>query len=63
MKKLAIHFIFLLALVGFQLSAQNSVLVENNKVTVANLGGDNYTLGNNGELRVSNPITANGTIN
>ena len=56
-------FIFLLPFLGLHLYGQNSVLVENNKVTVANLGGDNYTLGSNSELRVSAPITANGTIN
>ena len=63
MKKLAVLFIFLISFFGFQLSAQNAVLVENNKITVPNLGGDNYTLGSNAELRISNPITANGTIN
>lgn len=63
MKKSALLFIFILTFVWLPLSAQNAVLVENNKVTVPNLGGNNYTLGNKGELRVSNPITANGTIN
>jgi Glycosyl hydrolase catalytic core/Secretion system C-terminal sorting domain/F5/8 type C domain len=56
-------FIFLLPFLGLHLYGQNPVLVENNKVTVANLGGNNYTLGNNAELRVSTPITANGTVN
>ncbi|WP_310378835.1 glycosyl hydrolase [Flavobacterium sp.] len=63
MKKLAKHFIFFLTLVGFQLSAQNAVLVENQKLTITNLGGNNYTLGTNAELRINTPITANGTIN
>lgn len=63
MKKLAKHFIFFLTLVGFQLYAQNPVLVENNKITIPNLGGDNYTVGTNAELRISTPIIANGTVN
>jgi hypothetical protein len=56
-------FIFLLPFLGLHLYGQNPVLVENNKVTVANLGGDNYTLGTNSELRITTPITANGTVN
>lgn len=63
MKKLAKHFIFFSILIGFQLYAQNPVLVENQKLIITNLGGDNYTVGANAELRISTPITANGTIN
>jgi hypothetical protein len=63
MKKPALNLILLLTLVGFQLFAQNPVLVENSKLTIPNLGGDNYTLGSNGELRISTPVTASGTIN
>ncbi len=56
-------FVFFFVLVGLQLSAQNAVVVENQKLTIANLGGNNYTVGNNAELRVSAPIVANGTVN
>lgn len=63
MKNFTKYFIVLLTLLGFQLHAQNAVLVENNKITVPNLGGDNYTVGSNAELRISTPITANGTVN
>ena len=55
--------IVLLTFIGLQISAQNAVLVENKKLTVVNLGGDNYTVGNNAELRISTPTLANGTIN
>lgn len=63
MKNFTKYFIVLLTLLGFQLHAQNAVLVENNKITVPNLGGDNYTVSSNAELRISTPITANGTVN
>ena len=63
MKKPVNYFLFLLTLIGFQLYAQNAVLVENNKLTVPNLGGDSYTISTNAELRVSTPITANGSVN
>jgi len=63
MKNFTRYFIVLFTLVGFQLFAQNAVLVENQKLTVANLGGNNYTLGSKGELRVSTPLLSNGTIN
>ena len=66
---LALHFdfkrtfVFFFVLVGIQLSAQNAVLVENKNLTISNLSGDNYTLGNNAELRISAPTIASGTIN
>ena len=63
MKNFTKYLIVLFTLIGFQCYAQNTVLVENQKLTVANLGGSNYTLGSNAELRISTPITANGTIN
>jgi hypothetical protein len=63
MKKILIYFMILTTLICGQLYAQSPILVENNKLTVSNLGGNNYTLGSNGELRISTPITANGTIN
>lgn len=46
-----------------QFSAQSNILVENNKVTIANLGGNNYTIGNNAELLITTPLLANGTVN
>ena len=63
MKKLFTYFMILTTLIGGQLYAQSPILLENNKLTVPNLGGNNYTLGSNGELSISTPITANGTIN
>ena len=63
MKKLVSYFIILIAIIGHQIYSQNAILIENNKLTVPNLGGDNFTLGINAELRVSTPITANGTVN
>lgn len=48
---------------GFQLFSQNSVVVENTKLTVTNLGGSNYTVGTNAELRITTPTIANGTVN
>ncbi len=63
MKKTATYFILLVTLIGYQLYAQNTVLVENNMLTVPNLGGDNYTVSSNAELRVSTPLTSNGTVN
>lgn len=63
MKKISLTFVVLLLLVGMHLSAQNAVLVENQKLTVANLGGNNYTVGTNAELRITTPVTGNGTVN
>ncbi len=63
MKNFARIFIILLPFLGLHLYGQKPVLVENIKVTVVNLGGDNYTLGSNAELRISAPTIANGTIN
>ncbi len=47
----------------FSIYAQNPILVENQKLTIANLAGNNYTLANNGELRITAPVPANGTVN
>lgn len=47
----------------FSIYAQNSILVENNKLTVTNLAGNNYTLGLNSELKVTASLLANGTVN
>lgn len=63
MKKITTCFIVLITLFSFPLFAQNAILVENNKLTVPNLGGDNYTVASNAELRVSAPQTSNGTVN
>ncbi len=63
MKNSKKYLLTILLFFGFQLFAQNPVLVENTKLTVANLGGDNYTIGSNAELRITTPLTANGTIN
>jgi Glycosyl hydrolase catalytic core/Secretion system C-terminal sorting domain/F5/8 type C domain len=63
MKNCTKIFIFLFTLLGISLYGQTSVVVENQKLTIANLGGNNYTVGNNAELRVSTPIAANGTVN
>ena len=63
MKNKALKFIFLITLIGFQLYSQNAILVENNNLTISNLAGNDYTLGSKAELRVSSPITANGTVN
>jgi hypothetical protein len=63
MKNYSLILLFVFGLISFQLLAQNSVLVENQKLTLTNLGGNNYTLGNNAELRITTPITANGTVN
>ncbi|WP_310560582.1 glycosyl hydrolase [Flavobacterium sp.] len=62
MKNLTSYFIVLFTICGFQLFAQNAVLVENQKLTVTNLGGDNYTVGNNAELRITAPVSGNGKV-
>jgi hypothetical protein len=62
MKNLTNYFIVLLTLFGWQLFAQNTVLVENKKLTITNLGGDNYTVGSNAELRISAPVSGNGKV-
>jgi len=62
--KNSIKYLFVLAtFFCFQLYAQNSVLVENQKLTLTNLGGNHYTIGNNAELRITTPLIADGTIN
>ncbi len=63
MKNFTKYFIVLFTLFGFHLYAQIPVLVENQKLTIPNLGGDNYTVGTNAELRITTPLTANGTVN
>jgi hypothetical protein len=63
MKKLSLNLLLLFTLLGFTLFAQNPVLVENQKLTIVNLGGDNYTVASNAELRISTPTTNNGTVN
>lgn len=63
MKNYPKHLILLLTLIGFQLFAQNSVLVENQKLTITNLGGDNYTVASNAELLITAPTIGNGTVN
>ena len=63
MKNCTNFFIFLFTFLGISLYGQTSVIVENQKLTIANLGGNNYTVGNNAELRVNAPIAANGTVN
>jgi Glycosyl hydrolase catalytic core/Secretion system C-terminal sorting domain/F5/8 type C domain len=63
MKNITIYFIILFSLVRLTLVAQNAILVQNQKLTITNLGGDNYTVGSNAELRISAPVAANGTLN
>lgn len=63
MKNITVYFIILFSLVGVTLLAQNAILVQNQKLTITNLGGNNYTVGSNAELRISTPVAANGTIN
>lgn len=63
MTNLKRYLIVLFTLIGFQLYAQNAVLVENQKLTIPNIGGDNYTLGSNAELIITAPVLANGTVN
>ncbi|QBN20386.1 glycosyl hydrolase [Flavobacterium nackdongense] len=60
--------IFLLFLIlvngGYKLTAQNPVIIENQKVTIASLAGTNYELKNKGELLVSSPTaTFTGKVN
>ena len=63
MKNSKKYLIIALLLFGFKLFAQNAVLVENSKVSIVNLGGDNYTIGSNAELKITNPVSDNGTVN
>ena len=63
MKNLPISFYFLI-LFGFQIFGQNPVIVENQKLSIVNIGSTNYELKNKGELRVTNAAATNaGTIN
>ena len=63
MKNLLLFFVCLLGIVCCQLYGQTDIAVENNKLTITNLAGNNYILGNKGELTVSVPTIANGTVN
>mgnify|MGYP000293491395 CR=1 FL=1 len=63
MKNITIYFVILFSLVGVSLVAQNAILVQNQKLTIVDLGGDNYTVGSNAELRISTPVSGKGTLN
>jgi hypothetical protein len=63
MKNFTKSVIVLLSLIGMQITAQNAVLVENRKLTVTNLAGDNYTVGSNAELKITAPVSGNGKVN
>ena len=64
MKKLFLFFVSLLSLIAFESSGQSTILVQNQNLSIVNLGGNNYTLSNKSELRVSNSdLTLSGTIN
>jgi len=63
MKRIAKYSMFLFVLISASLAAQTNIMVENTKLTVANLGGNNYTVGNNAELLVTAPTIGNGTVN
>ncbi len=62
MKNTTKFLFFLLTFYSLQVFAQNAILVENKKLTVVNLGGDNYTVGSNAELRISTPVSGNGKV-
>lgn len=62
MKNITIYFILFFSLVGVTLVAQNAILVQNQKLTITNLGGDNYTVGSNAELRITTPVSGNGKV-
>ena len=62
--KNSLSLFYFLILIGFQCLGQNPVIVENQKLTIVNIGSTNYALGSKGELRVSNPgSTTTGVIN
>ena len=63
MKNFTKYLIVLLTLIGLPFYAQTNILVENTKLTVVNLEGNNYTVGSNAELTVTTPVLANGTVN
>ena len=48
---------------AFSIYAQNPVLVENQKLNITNLGGNDYTIGPNAELTITTPLLSNGTVN
>ena len=56
------HLVVIL-LLGLPFYAQTNIMVENTKLTVVNLGGNNYTVGSNAELLITAPAIANGTVN
>lgn len=62
MKNFTQYFIFLITISTTSLFAQKAVLVENQKLTIANLGGDNYTVGSNAELLITTPVSGNGKV-
>ncbi len=55
--KIKLQIFYFLLLVSIQCFGQNTEIVENQKLTIADIGSTNYTLGNKGELRVSNAAT------
>ena len=63
MTNLKRYLIVLLTLIGLQFYAQNAVIVENQKLNITNLGGNNYTVGPNAELTIITPLLSNGTVN
>jgi hypothetical protein len=60
--KLLIIFVLIVS-ISNQSYGQNLVIVENQKITINDIGITNYTLGSKGELRVSNPSTTIGSVN
>ena len=63
MKNFIKFYLLVILLMGLPFYAQTNILVENNKLTVANLAGNTYTLSTNSELLVTAPALANGTVN
>jgi hypothetical protein len=63
MTNLKRYLIVLLTFIGLPFYAQTNILVENTKLTVVDLGGNNYTVGTNAELLITTPTIANGTVN
>jgi hypothetical protein len=63
MKNFINFYLVVILLSGFTFYAQTNILVENTKLTVMNLGGNNYTVSSNAELLITTPTIANGTVN
>jgi len=63
MKNFINFYLVAILLSGFTFYAQTNILVENTKLTVVDLGGNNYTVGTNAELLITTPTIANGTVN